>query len=62
MNDKNVSDEKLKEMLKTVGISPDKIKNVDNNKLNQILSNPEEVERIMSTPAAQALLKKFSGK
>ena len=62
MNDKNISDEKLKEMLKTVGISPDKLKNVDNNKLNQILSNPEKVKEIMSTPAAQALLKKFNNK
>ncbi len=62
MNDKNISDEKLKEMLKTAGISPDKLKNVDNNKLNQILSNPEKVKEIMSTPAAQALLKKFGNK
>ena len=62
MNDKNISDEKLKEMMKTAGISPDKLKNVDNNKLNQILSNPEAVKQIMSTPAAQALLKKFGNK
>ncbi len=62
MNDKHISDEKLKEMLKTAGISPDKLKNVDNNKLNQILSNPEAVKEIMSTPAAQALLKKFANK
>lgn len=62
MNDKNISDDKLKEMMKTAGISPDKLKNVDSNKLNQILSNPEAVKQIMSTPAAQALLKKFGNK
>ncbi len=62
MYDKNISDDKLKEMLKTVGISPEKLKNVDNDKLNRILSNPEAVKEIMSTPAAQALLKKFANK
>ena len=62
MNDKIVSDEKIKEMMKRVGISADKLKDVDNNKLNQILSNPEKVKEIMSTPAAQALLKKFTDK
>lgn len=62
MIDKNISDEKLKELFVTAGISTDKLKNVDKNKLNQILANPEKVKEIMSTPEAQALLKRFTNK
>ena len=62
MNNNNISDDKIEQMLKSAGISPDKVKDIDSNKLNKILSNPDAVQRIMSTPAAQALLKKFTNK
>lgn len=75
MNSNNFSDEKLEKMIKAAsngtGISAEELKkklsdgnlkglkNVDSDKLNRILSDPAAVEKIMSSPAAQALLKKF---
>ena len=59
MNLNDISDPKVKEMLKKAGITQEKLKNVDSDKFNRILSDPEAVQKIMSTPAAQALLKRF---
>ena len=59
MNFNDITDPKIKQMLKNAGISSEKLGKVDGEKLNQILSDPEMVQRIMSTPAAQTLLKKF---
>ena len=59
MNLNDISDPKAKEMLKNAGVTPEKLKNVDAEKLNRILSDPATVQKIMSSPAAQALLKKF---
>lgn len=59
MNFNDITDPKIKQMLKNAGISSEKLGKVDGKKLGQILSDPEMVQRIMSTPAAQTLLKKF---
>ena len=59
MNLNDISDPKVKEMLKKAGITQEKLKNVDSDKFNRILSDPDAVQKIMSTPAAQALLKRF---
>ena len=59
MNLNDIPDPKAQEMLKNAGITQEKLKNIDTEKLNSILSDPAAVQRIMSTPAAQALLKKF---
>lgn len=59
MNLNDIKDPKAQEVLKNAGITTEKLKNVDGEKLNRILSDPEMVQRIMSSPAAQALLKRF---
>ena len=59
MNLNDISDPQMQQMLKNAGISNEKLSAVDKEKLNQILSNPEAVQKIMSSPAAQALLKRF---
>ena len=59
MNFNDISDPKAQQMLKNAGITQEKLKNVDSDKLNRILSDPEAIKKIMSTPAAQALLKRF---
>lgn len=59
MNLNDISDPQMQQMLKNAGISNEKLSGIDKDKLNQILSNPEAVQKIMSSPAAQALLKRF---
>lgn len=59
MNLNDIKDNKAQEMLKNAGITDEKLKGIDSDKLNRILSDPEAVQKIMSTPAAQALLKRF---
>lgn len=59
MNLNDIKDPKAQEVLKNAGITTEKLKTVDGEKLNRILSDPEMVQRIMSSPAAQALLKRF---
>ena len=59
MNFNDIKDTKAQEMLKNAGITNEKLKNIDSEKLNRILSDPEAVKKLMSTPAAQALLKRF---
>ena len=59
MNLNDIKDTKAQEMLKNAGITNEKLKNIDSEKLNRILSDPEAVKKLMSTPAAQALLKRF---
>lgn len=59
MNLNDIKDNKAQEMLKKAGITDEKLKGIDSDKLNRILSDPEAVQKIMSTPAAQALLKRF---
>ena len=59
MNLNDIKNPKAQEVLKNAGITTEKLKNVDSEKLNRILSDPEMVQRIMSSPAAQALLKRF---
>lgn len=60
MNLNDISDPKAKEMLKNAGITQEKLKNVNVEKFNRILSDPEAVKKLLSTPMAQALLKKFN--
>lgn len=59
MNFNDIKDPQMQQMLKNAGISEEKLRAVDKEKLNQILSNPQALQSIMSSPAAQALLKKF---
>ena len=59
MNFNDIKDPKAQQMLKDAGITQEKLNGVDVDKLNKILSDPAMLEKIMSTPAAKALLKRF---
>ena len=59
MNFNDIKDTKAQEILKKAGVTNEKLQNINSEKLNQILSDPEAVQKLMSTPAAQALLKRF---